>query len=99
MLGRQASHFLIPAQKYVDIKFNEKAIITGVKEENPFALRLYHEVFDSKIEQKKTSRKTDMKMKMKIMCRKRKTNMTHQNCKKYFKYDSRKTRRVSRLLR
>ena len=60
MLGKDASDFLIPAQQYLDIKFNEKAIMKGVKEENPYALRLFQDVFESKIEQKKTrSKKTD----------------------------------------
>ena len=54
MLRQQAYEFLLPAQQYVDIKFNETAIMAGVKEDNPYALRLYHEVFESKIEQKKT---------------------------------------------
>ncbi len=78
MLGKDASDFLIPAQQYLDIKFNEKAIMKGVKEENPYALRLFQDVFESKIEQKKTRSKKLIKMKMKMM------KMSHSHEKQSF---------------
>ena len=54
MLVKNAYEFLVPAHQYVDIKFNEKATMKGIKEENPYTLRLYNKVIEGKMEQKNT---------------------------------------------
>ncbi len=49
LLGKDASDFLFPSRQFVEFKFNESAILQGLRENNPFAQRLYQEVFDSDI--------------------------------------------------
>ena len=62
MLGDETSKFLFSARQFVDFKFNESAIIQGVQENNPFAQRLFKEVFDSHITPKKNPTKNKIKM-------------------------------------
>ena len=77
MLGDETSKFLFSARQFVDFKFNESAIIQGVQENNPFAQRLFKEVFDSHITPKKNPTKYKIKMTnitQKIITMSKKTN-------------------------
>ncbi len=64
LLGNNASKFLFSSRQFVEFKFNESAILQGIQENNPFAQRLFKEVFDSDIKiKKKNSTKNKIKKK------------------------------------
>ena len=57
ILEKYASRILITFKPFVDFKFNESTILDGEEEDNWYAKKLYHEIFDDKILKSKTKSK------------------------------------------